>query len=552
MKGHKKQRCEGIKLLYLDDRRKYIGSVYDGKPSGHGILETESSTYEGFFLNGKKHGHGVEVFDSGRHYAGEYAHDLWHGKGTLRMENGTVYEGPFHTGTYHGYGKITHTDSSYEGNWNHGTYHGHGTHKTMIGTFEGEFYYNVRHGRGTFTDHLHNIYSGIWRRGLREGKGIYTTEDGTYTGHWSHDLQSGHGIWVSKMHGIYDGHFKRGKRHKKGTQTWPDGTTYEGGWSKGKQTGHGVQTWTDGSSYCGFWLKDKYNGTGTLNISGSSSFKGEWDAGKREGYVVETKMDGSISRGPWTNDIRHGTFTEDEQRQLYIWGTNVQFESLKNAGNACKKMTKARDYDGARVVLQHYPKLVTWKFFFKSDQRGINLYLMDKKDAINALKKNAHKIFKAKRYTFLIHLVQACPEEALVSAQNDAEELFDALSKEFVPNPWILRGQSYSEDTKNKLLNGLFLGELGRCPPKDPFTRLPINENSGNYLNQQPGRATKIYSSFMKAIGAQPTIREMARSFDVQDFEELLTNARETNDRVTIKRVMKERNDYIRQQKPTI
>ena len=51
----------------------------------------------------------------------------------------------------------------------------------------------------------------------------------------------------------------------------------------------------------------------------------------------------------------------------------------------------------------------------------------------------------------------------------------------------------------------------------------------------------------MKAIGKQPAVRQLARSFDLQDFEELLKNARETNDRDTIKRIMKERNDYIRQ-----
>ena len=49
----------------------------------------------------------------------------------------------------------------------------------------------------------------------------------------------------------------------------------------------------------------------------------------------------------------------------------------------------------------------------------------------------------------------------------------------------------------------------------------------------------------MAEIGTKPCIREIARSFDLQDFEELLKNAREANDRDTIKRIMKERNEYI-------
>lgn len=547
MKGHKKQRCEGIKVLYLESGHKYIGAVYDGKPSGHGILEDEESSYVGFFLSGKKHGKGEETFTSGRTYNGDYVRGRFHGCGHLMLGTGSVYEGNFHTGTYHGRGKIIHSDSSYDGQWNHGTYHGEGIHTTIFGTFEGNFYYNVRHGTGTFTEPNGNQYIGTWRRGKREGRGTYTTTDGSYTGAWFGDIQNGHGTWVSKIHGIYIGHFKRGKRHKQGRQTWPDGTTYEGGWSKGKQTGHGIQTWTDGSSYCGFWLKDKYNGSGTLSIAESSSFKGEWEAGKREGEFIETKANGSTSIGPWSNDLRHGTFVEQDENLLYIWGTRVIFKDSTAAGTACKKMTKAHDYEGARVVLQHHPELINWKFFFKFDRRGINVYLLDKKDIVCALQKYAYKLFKAKRYDFLYHLMENCPEDATVQLQEEAEELFDILSKAFVPNPWIMKKQSYSTETKNKLLSGLFLGELGRCPPKDPFTRLPINEKSGTYLEKQPKKAKEIYSRFMKAIGKQPAVRQLARSFDLQDFEELLKNARETNDRDTIKRIMKERNDYIRQ-----
>ena len=49
----------------------------------------------------------------------------------------------------------------------------------------------------------------------------------------------------------------------------------------------------------------------------------------------------------------------------------------------------------------------------------------------------------------------------------------------------------------------------------------------------------------MKCIDIEPEIREIARSFDIQDFEKTLQNARETNDRETIKRIMKERNIYL-------
>ena len=545
MKGHRKKQCIGIKVLSMDSGHKYVGCVYNGKPSGHGILEDEHSTYEGLFLNGKKHGYGTETFASGRQYLGLWSVDLFHGKGVLHMDNGSTYNGDFNMGTYHGYGELTRSESSYVGYWHHGTYHGHGTHITPSGTFEGQFYFNTRCGHGIFTDRKGNIYNGSWRQGQREGKGIYTTDDSVYTGLWKYDVQSGPGVLVSKIHGRYEGHFRRRKRHGQGTQTWIDGTTYEGGWSRGKQSGYGTQTWTDGSSYCGFWLRDQYNGSGTQTLADQSSLSGEWKSGQREGEFIETKANGCVSIGPWSNDLRHGTFLEDNQRQLYIWGSAIVFESLTRAENACKKMSKAQDYEGVKVILQHFPTLCTWKFFFKFDQKGINLDIMGKNRIIDILQKYSHKLFKAKRYLFLENLYRLCPEEALEVVHDEAEELFDALSKEFVPNPWIVRDQSYSRETKHKLLDGLFLGEMGRCPPKDPFTRQPLYEKDGKYLAKQPTKAKNIYTRFMKAVGVKTNIREIARSFDVQDFEELLRNAREANDRDTIKRIMKERNEYI-------
>ena len=544
MKGHKRARCKSVDVLYLAAGAKYVGATYEDKPSGHGILETEESTYKGYFLSGKRHGFGIELRRDGMKYEGEWRTDLYHGKGKLFVDNEVLYEGTFNTGTYHGDGKIVRLDSSYEGQWNHGTYHGRGRHTTPKGTFEGEFYYNVRHGSGTFTEPNGNVYTGRWRRGLREGNGIYTTDDGTYTGEWTHDLQSGHGRWVSNTHGIYVGQFKRGKRHRKGTQTWPDGTVYTGGWSRGVKTGHGIQTFCDGSSYNGFWLKDQYSGTGTLTMSGSS-FKGSWEHGKREGEFEETRPDGSISIGPWVNDVRHGTFLKDEIRTLYIWHSLVDFSSTAAALQTASKLMRSHDYQGARVVLLHHSELLTWTFFWKYDLRGVLTHLLSEDSLLTILQKHSWKLFKAKRYEFLERLFGACPVEKVMTCETQAAELFDIISKEFVANPWIVRDQSYSKGTRTKLLKGIFLGEFGRCPPKDPFTRLPLTKNSGSFLAKDKKKANEIYTRFMASIGKQPTIRAIARSFDVQDFEEMLKNAREANDRDTIKRVMKERNDYL-------
>ena len=545
MKGHKKQRCESSKTLLFEGGALYEGTVYENKPSGLGTLKDSEKTYHGHWLSGKKHGHGVETWYSGRKYEGEWRSGLLHGHGHLISTSGCIYEGSFHTGTYHGQGTITYARGTYCGQWNHGTYHGHGRHVTDQGIYEGQFYYNVRHGNGTFTDVRGNIFSGKWRKGLREGRGVHTTTDGTYTGDWAHDLQSGHGRWVSKRHGIYVGGWRRGKRHRKGTQIYNDGTTYNGWWSKGNKTGHGVQTWPNGDCYVGFWFKDEYNGRGTLTLSGTT-FTGEWEKGKREGIFIETLPTGEEYSGPWVNDVRHGTFQGGiGDKLLYIWNTHVQFTTSKTAEKSAINMIKCDDFEGARVVLQYFPKLINWKFFWKYDRKGILVYLLQPNQIVDILQSHSWKLFKSKRYEFLKHLMEKCPENSLII--DTTPELFDALSKDFVANPWIVHAQSYSEETKNKLLEGIHLGEFGRCPPKDPFTRLPLTEESGTYLSDDKKKAKEIYTSFMKSIGVKPGIREIAYSFDIQDFEECLKNAREVNDRTSITRIMQERNEYIQQ-----
>ena len=539
MKGHKKQRCEASKIIFFQNGSKYEGTVYDNKPSGHGTFTSPNSTYTGHWIDGKRHGIGSEKWTDGRFYEGDWRSGLFHGHGTMASLSGSMYRGGFHTGTYHGPGTIQHAHSSYQGQWNHGTYHGQGIHTTSQGVYNGQFYYNIRHGDGTFTDSKGNIFSGKWRKGEKTGPGVYTDEDGTYTGSWHHNLQSGRGIWVSKRHGMYVGDWKRGKRHRRGVHTYNDGTIYDGGWSKGVKTGHGTLTWTCGDCYKGFWLHDKYNGRGTLTI-GTTTFTGEWEMGQREG-VFREKKDGIELEGPWVNDGRHGTFSNGT---LYIWNTPVVFKTLSKARTAAVNMTKEQDYEGARVVLEHCPKLLTWSFFWKHDKRGVLLHLWSRDKIINLLQTYSWKLFQAKRYIFLEQLMTQLPDQLMIVEA--VPELFDALSKDFVPNPWMVHTQSYSEETKRKLLEGIHVGECGRCSPRDPYTRLPLTEDSGTYLATDKKKAKALYTLFMASIDKRPGIREIARSFDIEDFEECLKNAREAKDIDTIKRVMKERNDYCR------
>lgn len=547
MKGHKKSRCEQQKTIEFPNGSVYTGTVYDGQPSGCGQLVFGDLVYNGEFSHGKKHGHGVESGD-GYEYIGHWSQDLYHGHGQLNKVDGSFYKGSFHTGTYHGYGSLKNGQQSYDGHFCHGIYHGEGTLVDTGCIYKGSFYYGLKHGDGVLTERNGNVYSGRWRKGKRDGLGMYTTPDGTYTGHWSRDLQSGHGTWVSNYHGEYVGYWKKGLRHNKGQQTYRNGSVYVGGWSKGKKTGYGEQTWPDGTSYKGFWLGDEFHGRGVLLESGHS-YEGDWNSGLREGNFIERRPDGIISEGKWINDVRHGTFIEAGKRKLYLWGRVPNFKSTKTARSAAIRNLRHREFVSAEAILQFYPRLLAWAFLYKYDQDGMCLSIVPQESIHKWLQKYAWTLFKKKRYVFLEHLVDRCAPGRLAYCQEVCSELYDQLTGDFVANPWIVHNVSYSEATKTKLLEGLHLGELGRCPPKNPFTRQALTTKSGTYLSSLPIKyARKIYTTFMEHIDKTPEIREMAYSFDLEDFEISLKNARDARDIGTIRRLLTERDMFIQQQ----
>ena len=545
MKGHKKQKCEKQQTMDFSDGSVYVGAVYDGKPSGKGRLYVRPDDYyTGQFLNGQKHGHGRQIGPRGLVYVGEWQNGKYHGLGELKTLD-FKYEGQFKNGNYHGHGKYSMgNDIQYEGNWSNNHKHGHGTLRNSHGTYVGQFYFNLRHGKGIQTEPDGSVYTGSWRSGYRNGQGVYSNSFESYTGNWSNNKRHGHGKWVSNFLGTYEGQWKRNVRHKKGTHVYIDGSVYNGGWSYGKRTGHGVMNYADGSMYKGFWCNDLWNGQGKLTID-DKTFVGEFTEGEREGIFVERAGEKIVSKGPWLCDLRHGSFDEMGTKKLYLWGRNPEFKSVKDARKSICRLLKKKDSLAAEEILLFYPELIKWSIFYKHDKTGMLVNLLKQPVVEKKLRKHAYELFKQKRYIFIQRLFSLCSETTRSNVSNNVEVLFDKMTNEFVANPWIVRGQGYSKETKNKLLAGLHLGEFGRCPPRDPFTRNALTESSGEYLSHTK-KAMTVYKQFSKSMSLEKPIVELAFEYDLQDFEIQLKNARDAGDRNTIMRLMKERNDFIK------
>lgn len=547
MKGHKKQRCKSHGVI-VDDNGTYTGSLYNGKPSGQGCLVCHGKIYVGQFLAGAKSGHGVETGTTGYRYEGNWVNGTYHGFGTLEHPDcNNFYEGNFLRGKKHGRGLWKRgTHESYDGMWRNGTKSGRGTHTNTDGTYVGMFASGMRNGGGVFTDVRGHVYDGTWHNGYRHGRGTYTTPVSCYTGQWSNNRKHGMGKWKSTIHGQYNGRWKRGMRHFNGIQRYKNGSIYTGSWSYGQRTGHGQMMYTDGSKYDGFWCHDAFNGTGTLTRD-DTTFEGVWSNGHRDGVFVENSPT-HRSTGKWRTDQRHGIFTDaNECQELYLCG-----KKTKLCRSILHTVLESEDWELARDIFEFNPSLIGWKLFNLHDDDGVLLYMLDTKTIEAKLKKHAWGLYKEGRYTFIETMVNLCTEEVQTAICDCVGTLFDCITREFVANPWIVRKQSYSAQTREKLLTGLHLGDFGRCEPLNPFTRQPILESSGVFLSTTPKLARRMYMLLKKSMTLKHDIRSMSYSFDLEDLDKQIQTAQEAGDKASIRLLLLERDTFIKEYRPDI
>ena len=87
--------------INLPDGGSYKGIISNGKPNGKGKLVFHDLNYEGDFLNGKRHGNGVQSWTSGLHqgesYVGEWKNDERDGYGIHTWPDGRKYTGEWKT-----------------------------------------------------------------------------------------------------------------------------------------------------------------------------------------------------------------------------------------------------------------------------------------------------------------------------------------------------------------------------------------------------------------------------------------------------------------------
>lgn len=85
----------------FDNGDVYSGEFFDGKKHGQGILKTQSNrTYDGGWENDVPHGYGTSTFPNGKIYTGEYKKGRPFGKGIWTYSDGSTYTGNWVKGEF--------------------------------------------------------------------------------------------------------------------------------------------------------------------------------------------------------------------------------------------------------------------------------------------------------------------------------------------------------------------------------------------------------------------------------------------------------------------
>lgn len=162
---------EGIMYFDANDkyqRMSYEGDWINGLFDGKGVeIWLNGSKYEGDFKKGLRNGYGICYYSSGGIYKGNWRDDKKNGEGHYSYptdnENGILYyDGYWIDGVKHGHGKMVWSDGDYyEGNWMDDDRHGKGTYVSGNTRYEGTWENDIR--QGLFIETY--IPSGYYKKG---------------------------------------------------------------------------------------------------------------------------------------------------------------------------------------------------------------------------------------------------------------------------------------------------------------------------------------------------------------------------------------------------
>ena len=290
------------------------------------IIRSENIiSFEGEYLNGKRHGKGKEYYHDGKlKFEGEYLNGKRNGKGKAYNSKYIFFEGNYLNGKKHGNGKEYDNTGNilFEGQYFNGVrYNGKGIEKykkTLI--FEGE-YLNGRYWNGKGIDY--EIKNG---KGYIKERNIYGQI--VYEGDYENGLRNGKGKEINFNHNeLFEGEFYNGQRWNGKLKKYEeigieDRLLFEGDVMNGKLNGKGKEYTYGKLKFEGEYLDNKKHGKGKeYDYDDTLEFEGEYKEGTKYGKGKEYFNDGKLKfEGEYLYGERYGFGKE------YFYNGNLLFE----------------------------------------------------------------------------------------------------------------------------------------------------------------------------------------------------------------------------------
>lgn len=185
----------GFGIQTWPDGATFAGQWRNNAADGNGkFVHVDGDVFVGQWCKNTTHGYGTYYHKRGlTTHRGKWASDLQHGPGVEEWDNGSKYSGEFCLGKKQGHGVYFWPDSSrYDGEWKN----------------------NSISGFGHFIGHDKREILGQWQDAEIHGCGKYEWEDGrTFCGQYEKDQKHGFGVFKWQDGRRFEGFWAQGQQH---------------------------------------------------------------------------------------------------------------------------------------------------------------------------------------------------------------------------------------------------------------------------------------------------------------------------------------------------
>ena len=167
----------------------YIGEISNNLINGYGFYENllNNIKYEGYWKNSMREGIGIESYDDGSLYCGEFLMGKKNGVGYYQWSDNSFYEGEWSNNMLNGYGIYNFSEGSkYIGSWSNNKMNGIGEFKYLSNkNYFGFFKDDIRCGFGILCwFQVKKAYIGFWENNKQNGLGKFINNDKIVFGKW--------------------------------------------------------------------------------------------------------------------------------------------------------------------------------------------------------------------------------------------------------------------------------------------------------------------------------------------------------------------------------